>query len=679
VKLVPALFALSAFVLAVAGCGKSNGSGATRTSSGGTSAAGGTNAGGATATGGSGGETGGSGGAGAGGVAGAPAKLSVDAGADVTIALPTRTVMLHGSATANDGTTPSLSWTQVSGTDATLAGTSNATLTVSGLVPGVYVLRLTATTPAGASASDDVQVTLTSSGQTYFVTTAGSDSGDGSTAHPWATLAKACASVSGAGDVIHVAAGTYNETAQCVLAPQVSLEGEGDATHVVVYDTGDNVYAAGIQLASTTGGTDGSQSISKLWLDGNDVAHNCILVRGRSHVLVRHVKFTNMLASALTLLPVGSWGQAPPVYEQGNELSSSTSTDCSDRTYGGGVILMGGQQGAIIRDNTFDQTGRPQGHNGNVMGAVFGHNKGWSYYRNVSTKPDYDGPMAADDSTGWNFALEVWANDGGAEIWGNTFNGGGNAIDVGGGDNSKGDYAYSWYVHDNVFQLDKQLSTTPTDTLAPMAVQFETPTSDAIVSNNRFVRLAHGIQIILSHTGDTVTQRIAIHNNVFEDMGFVDGSFGGTMVAIGLSQGTLIDSISIDNNTMLSGTNGHARAAVWLDNENPSGTISNIAVRDNIVENVSTWGYLTFNGDSSIVGVTSSHNILFQNADANAAYTHVTTSLTPSVPTVTGFAESGNLMMDPELGPDLHPLPGSPALGAGIDVGYGTTIGAYPK
>lgn len=619
--------------------------------------------------------------------------LAVDAGADVTVALPTRSAVLHGSVTASDGTTPAVAWSVVTSVDATLAGPNTLTLTASGLVPGTYTFRLTATLASGASASDDVVVTVTSSGTTYFVATSGSDAtGDGSRAHPWATLAHACGVVHGADDVIHVDAGDYTESAQCVLAPRVSIEGAGEGaggTHIVLFDppppTGGRAYTGSIQLASVAG-TEGSQSISNLWLDGRvggtDVVHKAIMVHGRSHVLVRHVTFTHFLSDAANFLAIRASGVL--VHDTGNELSSSTVTDCSDRgNEGGGVIIMGGQDGIVIRDNTFHQTGRAMGQNGNVIGGVPGHNRGWSYYRNVSTKPDYEGAQEGAGGRGWNFAIEVWDNEGGTEIWGNSFYGGGNAIDIGGSNDTHDGYDYSWYVHDNLFALDAPVPS-PTGAIVPMGVQFEVPATDGIISHNHFVHLAHGVQIILTHTGNIATQRIAIHHNYFEGMGLSDGTVGGSMVDIVMTTGMLIGDIHIDHNTMISAeglvggtTIGLSRAALLLDNRNPVGTLGPIDFRNNVVLHVGQWGYITFNGSALITDVTSSHNILFDGAMSNDWYIHETTSLTPSTPTRSMSTQTGNLMVDPLLGADGHPMAGSPALGAGLDLGYGTTIGAF--
>ncbi|MFY2563150.1 discoidin domain-containing protein [Corallococcus terminator] len=84
-----------------------------------------------------------------------------NAGLDRSLTLPTTSVTLVGEATDADGTVTSLAWTQVSGPSATLSGTTTASLSVAGLSAGVFVFRLTATDDDGATASDEVSVTVT--------------------------------------------------------------------------------------------------------------------------------------------------------------------------------------------------------------------------------------------------------------------------------------------------------------------------------------------------------------------------------------------------------------------------------------------------------------------------------------------------------------------------------------
>jgi hypothetical protein len=86
----------------------------------------------------------------------------VNAGADKTITLPTSSITITATASDADGTISSYAWTKVSGPSATLTGTTTLKLTASALVAGTYTFRLTVKDNAGASAYDDVVVTVNS-------------------------------------------------------------------------------------------------------------------------------------------------------------------------------------------------------------------------------------------------------------------------------------------------------------------------------------------------------------------------------------------------------------------------------------------------------------------------------------------------------------------------------------
>jgi lysophospholipase L1-like esterase len=88
---------------------------------------------------------------------------SANAGADQTITLPTSSVTLTGSGSDPDGTIASYAWTKVSGGAATINSPSSASTTISGLAQGSYIFRLTVTDNGGATASDDVTVTVNGS------------------------------------------------------------------------------------------------------------------------------------------------------------------------------------------------------------------------------------------------------------------------------------------------------------------------------------------------------------------------------------------------------------------------------------------------------------------------------------------------------------------------------------
>jgi hypothetical protein len=69
---------------------------------------------------------------------------------------------------------------------------------------------------------------------TYYIDPGGNDgTGTGTIGNPWKSLYKACNSVSGSGDIIHVNAGTYTETNQCALDVNVSIEGASEVTSII--------------------------------------------------------------------------------------------------------------------------------------------------------------------------------------------------------------------------------------------------------------------------------------------------------------------------------------------------------------------------------------------------------------------------------------------------------------
>lgn len=86
-----------------------------------------------------------------------------NAGSDQSITLPTDSITLMGSATDADGTIISYAWTKISGPSSfTITSPDSALTTITGLVQGTYVFRLTAEDDDNATGSDDVQVTVNS-------------------------------------------------------------------------------------------------------------------------------------------------------------------------------------------------------------------------------------------------------------------------------------------------------------------------------------------------------------------------------------------------------------------------------------------------------------------------------------------------------------------------------------
>ncbi|MBT1705698.1 right-handed parallel beta-helix repeat-containing protein [Chryseosolibacter indicus] len=80
-----------------------------------------------------------------------------NSGKDITVDLPVGSVVITGNASDSDGKIVSYKWTKVRGPESlSMSGTNTAKLTVSKLVEGAYVFRLTVTDDDGNSDYDDM-------------------------------------------------------------------------------------------------------------------------------------------------------------------------------------------------------------------------------------------------------------------------------------------------------------------------------------------------------------------------------------------------------------------------------------------------------------------------------------------------------------------------------------------
>lgn len=86
---------------------------------------------------------------------------TANAGSDKSMTLPPNSISITGTGNDPDGTISGFIWTKISG-PASYAITNNtsATVTFNNLVEGVYTFRLTVVDNKGASASDDVNITV---------------------------------------------------------------------------------------------------------------------------------------------------------------------------------------------------------------------------------------------------------------------------------------------------------------------------------------------------------------------------------------------------------------------------------------------------------------------------------------------------------------------------------------
>jgi PKD domain/Polysaccharide lyase len=90
---------------------------------------------------------------------------TVNAGADQTITLPVSSVSFSGAASDPDGTIASYLWSKVSGSGGMISSANSASTSITGLIAGSYVFSLKVTDNGGATATDNVTVTVNSATQ----------------------------------------------------------------------------------------------------------------------------------------------------------------------------------------------------------------------------------------------------------------------------------------------------------------------------------------------------------------------------------------------------------------------------------------------------------------------------------------------------------------------------------
>lgn len=490
----------------------------------------------------------------------------------------------------------------------------------------------------------------------YFATNGNDVTGNGNIGTPYASLFKAC-SVSVIGDIVHGVAGNYTQSAVQVIVPiGVSIEGEGFATKVTLtyFMAGSGGLSnAAIQLVSAVLNTNGNQSISNIWFDGNNFGClSGILVRCRGNVTFSHCRFTNFGVTAISFYGklTQTTGTAPPIFSANNSVINCSITDCSDRikqaanSLSAGSISLSGQRNILFQFDTLANATNPLGitHNGNLFGAVQGNNIGAKWLNCIFTKPP-------DTGNQFNFGIESWYDQGGCQYRNNTYTGGGNAIDIGYGGANKGDSTYSWLIRNNLFTNPALLTSNPgVQPVLSIAVQLEpsknvTPScpcsslplnadiGDAIIDSNYLKNVGTLVQITLNNYALNFCDNIYINHNVVESAGYANNTYSAVFnYTIGL--GARIDSIFMDNNTIVgshtgtitggAATVGAPKAILILQPD--VGAITDIYFRNNIALFGSGYGYMLFRGLNATNRVRSQNNITFQNAFTNNPATLLT-------------------------------------------------------
>jgi hypothetical protein len=484
----------------------------------------------------------------------------------------------------------------------------------------------------------------------YYIDPDGNNSNTGSIDSPWLTLAYACSHAKTSGNIIHANAGTYLETVQSSLAVGVSIEGEGVTSIIKSRISAANTPT--IILTSETQGTNGNQSISKIKMDGDALtAYSAIKVTARSNVLIHDCTFKDFNNNGVIFN--GALGDGlPTTWATGNKFYNNIVTNCSKYVVGSEgrwALGINGQDGMLIYDNTMTQTSRPAGNNGYLIKGVEGYNKGLKIYNNVLTKKPYAGI-----GDYWDFAIEMWNNLGGVEIYDNTIQG---SIDMAG--TTKGTYTYGAYIHDNIIgptSLDIYESN--------RGIYLEYYNiSDVIIEKNYIKNVCQGIFIGFPASGNTF-ENVRISYNIFDNIGEADG--GSDYKGWGIrwspedNHNHIVNNFNVWNNTIIA----HSGTKSTMYGIEVPGTVTNISIRNNIVQGFN-YGPTYVNGGIgvSIDYLSIENNIFYNNGNNNLpGYSGITP---------THNTTQNNYTVNPKFvsSSDFHLQSGSSAINTGLELG----------
>ena len=372
---------------------------------------------------------------------------------------------------------------------------------------------------------------MSGGGIIYYVSTSGNNStGNGSQSNPWATLDYAIGRVSAVGSTIYVMAGTYPTiSAQMELSPGVSIVGAGrDRTTITMTNTSGGGCIKMESYGQWANKTIGFQSISGIKFVGSTtsgapVGHAAIVVYYRNHVYVHDCEFVDFVRSAVRFNGQQYWSgfNIPnPYYNgskddfkyipfnnsfaEGNRFYNNIVHNCCGRITGNdfsGALEVSVNDGCLVYNNYMTATGRSGDGNGvpiKFIGPGAGFNRNSKIYNNHIIA----GHM---DTNYWQFAIEIWWDLGGTEIYGNTCEG---ALDL----------CDSWDQYGAGYGLrcyDNNIGYSQNTTNLDRGILFEGTHVDTYVYNNHIHHVARAITHNNNNTSNaTIYNNVHVYNNL---------------------------------------------------------------------------------------------------------------------------------------------------------------------
>lgn len=212
---------------------------------------------------------------------------------------------------------------------------------------------------------------------------------------------------------------------------------------------------------------------------------------------------------------------------------------------------------------------------------------------------------------------------------------------------TKGNYAYSVWVHNNQF-LQPKLNLTANQS----AIVMEYGSDGQIIENNTFSQQNFCVSYVPRE--GNIVKDIVIRKNLMT--GIASGVWGGSYVNFNNLNNYTVSNISIYNNTLEYDRSKPFWIAIVLPSAS-AGNFSNISIRNNIISGA----------NGAAVGQTGGSSISSLAIQNNDVYNGTTVA---SIATVgSGYVISNNLAAVPAFGANYTLVSGSPLINAGSNVG----------
>ncbi len=452
-------------------------------------------------------------------------------------------------------------------------------------------------------------------GATYYVDTSGTDgSSCGSISSPCKTLSYTCnnrASVSG--DTIHINAGDYVDTGQCLLSVGINIEGAGQASTIINSDfAGGSDRCNGVYIcmytvmSSQPNENEGSSGTAIVAQDS--LIHDFTIVgtrsaptwairsAGRDNIAIYNMNIHNTGRSAIRMEGYYLWNSqtavAPKHWAQNDIVRDCTIYNNTRVNTDGAIELEGIGSGSKFYDNHIDESqymGTGEAGRGFKLGSA-----GW--YSDVQI---YNNFVRTSTGNGNNFVFELYNFQNDSKIYDNDFIG---PLSLNGGRTTRiSGSNWNLQIYHNIFNVTGWNNSECFQELSHNWLLFD---RNFVVGNTKTTYpSANGLGIWTTNylTASSVSH-VQISNNVI---------YNHQNWGIRIAHSAHYDDIKILNN-VIAGIHRQYRGSGIYAEDNP--VITNLVVKNNLFMN-NDWSWIGLS--SGVSGAVISYNMLYNNGNDN--------------------------------------------------------------